>query len=46
MYLRDVGETSPDDAGHLCLNEVVTVRRDNGRVDEPKEDGAVHRVHC
>jgi hypothetical protein len=46
VYLRDVGETSSHNAGHLRLYEAVAVRRDNGRIDEPKEDSTVHRVHC
>ena len=45
-YLGDVGETSSNNARHLCLYEVVALRRDNGRVDEAKEDGTVHRVHA
>ena len=44
-YLRDVSETPSDNTRHLCLYEVVTMRRDNGRVDEAKEDGTVHCVH-
>ena len=45
-YLGYVGETSSNDAGHLRLNEAVALRRHDGRVDEPKKDGTVHRVHC
>ena len=45
-YLRDVGETSSNNARHLCLYEVVALRRHNGGVDEAKEDGTVHCVHC
>ena len=44
-YLRDVGETSSNNARHLCLYEVVALRRHNGGVDEAKEDGTVHRVY-
>ena len=44
-YLGDIGETPPNNARHLRLYEAVALRRDDGGVDEAKEDGTVHCVH-
>ena len=45
MYLRDVGETSSNNARYLHLYEAIALRRHNGGVDEAKKDGTVHCVY-
>lgn len=43
-YLGDEGEPSAHTNRNLSLHKVVALRRDDGRVYEAEEDGAVHGV--
>lgn len=46
MYLREEGESSSHVDRDLPLDETIAVWGDDGWVDEPEKDGAVHSVHC